>query len=154
MAWREDSDLEFKLIALGIPVKRLASAIVIHPARVAKWGISLKEQKKTLYNALLYSKYPDLYRKKIQPQPPVLYYLVIISFLALLTGIGLRAGTLIITGGVAWLSLIAYFAAKRLSGTDHSGRHILEMIFTSLLIPFCSLYWQWYGAIKYRVLFV
>ncbi|MGN6641354.1 MAG: glycosyltransferase, partial [Mucilaginibacter sp.] len=31
MAWREDSDLEFKLISEHIPVKRIESAIVVHP---------------------------------------------------------------------------------------------------------------------------
>jgi glycosyltransferase involved in cell wall biosynthesis len=60
MAWREDSDLEFKLLSQRIPVKKVESAIVVHPVREAKWGVSIKEQRKTLYNALLYKKYPRL----------------------------------------------------------------------------------------------
>ena len=69
MAWREDSDLEFRLLQQGIPIWRLQNALVIHPVRKASWGVSLKEQKKGMFNALLYKKYPGLYRKKIQPRP-------------------------------------------------------------------------------------
>ncbi|WP_205589899.1 glycosyltransferase family 2 protein [Mucilaginibacter celer] len=66
MAWREDSDLEFKLIFHNIDLKKVNQAMVVHPVRRARWGISLKEQKKTLFNALLYQKFPALYRAKIQ----------------------------------------------------------------------------------------
>jgi hypothetical protein len=46
MAWREDSDLHFKLILNNIPVIMLKDAVVVPPIRKAKWGISTKEEKK------------------------------------------------------------------------------------------------------------
>jgi len=154
MAWREDSDLEFKLISHNIPVQRIEEAVVVHPVREARWGISLKEQKKTLFNALLYQKFPDLYRDKIQAQPPVLYYLIIFCFIILIAGLLWDNLLLVSAGGMGWLLLTAYFITNRLYHTSRSGRHISEMIFTSMLIPFYSIYWQWYGAFKYRVLFI
>jgi glycosyltransferase involved in cell wall biosynthesis len=154
MAWREDSDLEFKLISNGIAVNRIPTAIVVHPIREAKWGVSIKEQKKTLFNALLYRKYPDLYRNKIQAQPPYLYYLIISGFLAFVLGLVFSLVSLSLAGCLIWLSLTAYFIIKRLYRTSLSAKHILEMIYTSFLIPFCSIYWQWYGAVKYRTLLI
>jgi glycosyltransferase involved in cell wall biosynthesis len=154
MAWREDSDLEFKLLAHHIPVTRIDSAIVIHPVRKATWGISVKEQKKTLYNALLYRNFPAFYRTRIQAQPPVLYYLIIMCFLLFMVGLISNTPQFILTGGVGWLLFTIYFIMKRLQHTSLSLRHVSEMIFTSILIPFCSVYWQWYGAFKYRVLFI
>jgi glycosyltransferase involved in cell wall biosynthesis len=154
MAWREDSDLEFKLILNAIPIVRIASAIVVHPVREAQWGVSVKEQKKTLFNALLYRKYPELYRRKIQAQPPYLYYFIISGFLAFIIGGVLNFPSLAAAGGWVWLVLTIYFILKRLYRTSLSGKHIAEMIFTSFLIPFYSIYWQWYGAVKYRILLI
>lgn len=154
MAWREDSDLHFKLISQQIPVVFLPEAIVIHPVRKTVWGISIKEQKKTLFNALLYQKYPGLYRSRIQPVPPLLYYAILFTFLLFMSGGLLNSTPLWQSGLLLWLGLTLYFTVSRLRGTRLTGSHIAEMALTSVMIPFLSLYWHWYGAIKYRVFFV
>jgi glycosyltransferase involved in cell wall biosynthesis len=154
IAWREDSDLEFKLINAGIPITKVNDAIVTHPVRHADWGISLKEQRKTMYNALLYKKYPSLYRQKIQPSPPVYYYAIISSFIIMLAGLMAKNNLLSKGGLILWLGLSLLFAYRRLKFTNRHINHLLEMVVTSLLIPFLSVYWQFYGAIKYRVLFI
>jgi glycosyltransferase involved in cell wall biosynthesis len=154
MAWREDSDLEFKLIREHIPVKHINTAMVLHPVRAARWGISIIEQKKTLFNALLYKKFPDLYRQKIQPTPPLLYYTIILAFITMVIGLIANDYPTKMTGFIVWLSLTIYFIVKRLYSTRLTPAHIAEMVVTSLVIPFLSVYWQWYGAIKYRVLFI
>jgi hypothetical protein len=62
---------------------------------------------------------------------------------------------LLFTSGLAlWLSLSLWFAYRRLKFTSREPRHLMEMLATSLLIPFLSIYWQFYGAFKYRVLFI
>lgn len=153
MAWREDSELEFKLIGANIPVVRVHNAIVIHPVRQADWGVSLKEQKKTMYNALLYKKYPTLYRRKIQPTPP-LYYVVITCFILMLAGLVTKMNLLFTGGMLLWFGMSIWFSWRRLRFTSREPGHLLEMLTTSLLIPFLSVYWQFYGAFKYRVLFI
>jgi len=154
MAWREDSDLEFKLIRENVPVKHLETAIVVHPVRKAKWGVSIREQKKTLYNALLYKKYPELYRSKIQSMPPLLYYAIIAAFMVMLAGLILHNRLIGISGFYIWIFLTFNFIVKRLYTTRLSVPHIAEMIVTSFIIPFLSIYWQWYGAFKYKVFFL
>lgn len=79
-AWREDSDLQFKLLRYQVPIRHLPNATVIHPIRPAHWGVSLKEQRKSLFNALLYKKHTKLYKRKIQSGPPWHYYLMVASF--------------------------------------------------------------------------
>ncbi|WP_457126331.1 glycosyltransferase [Mucilaginibacter sp. HD30] len=154
MAWREDSDLEFKLLLERIPIKREEAVIVTHPVRKTDWGISIKEQKKTLYNALLYKKYPQLYRQKIQPVPPVLYYAIILAFFIMLAGVLVHSSNVTAFGFAIWAGLYIHFIIKRLYGKSLSPKHIIEMVATSLVIPFLSVYWQWYGAVKYKVLFI
>ena len=154
MAWREDSDLHFKLISQDIPVTYLSSATVVHPVRDPQWGISVKEQKKTLFNALLYQKYPKLYRDRIQPLPPVLYYFIIAAFAVMLTGLFGGDIRLFKTGATGWVLLTLYFTFQRLRQTSRGISHVVEMACTSFVIPFLSVYWQWYGAFRYRVFFI
>ncbi|RVT97294.1 glycosyltransferase [Mucilaginibacter limnophilus] len=154
MAWREDSDLEFKLISKHIPIKKIESAVVTHPVRNSRWGVSIKEQKKTMFDALLYKKYPDMFRHKIRAKSPVLYYAIILAFLVMLVGLFTQHQQVFFVGFAAWAGLTTYFIYKRLSNTSLSPAHVSEMVITSLFIPFLSVYWQWYGAVKYRVLFV
>jgi GT2 family glycosyltransferase len=152
MAWREDSDLQFNFMMHKIPIVKVNEAIVIHPVRKAPWGFSMKEQKKGLYNALLYKKYPALYRKKIQPGPAWSYYILIICFCISIFGLVINSSSIAIIAGSIWLLLTANFIIKRLSRSSHSISHVMEMIVTSFFIPFLSVYWQLYGAFKYRVL--
>lgn len=153
-AWREDSDFHFRVILEGIPLKKVDSAIVVHPVRPARWGVSMREQRKGMYNALLYKKFPGLYQTRIGSKAPWNYYAMICSFLA--GSAGLVAGNpfLIVAGFGCWLLLIAGFTARRLRNTSRSAQHISEMLVTSAIIPFLSVYWQLYGAWKYRVLFI
>jgi len=152
MAWREDSELQFKMIMNGIPVIRIEQACVQHPVRSAPWGISLREQKKGQYNALLYKKYPELFRNKIQKHPVWHYYIAILLFMTVCIAVVFNASLLAQLAFAGWILSIAIFSWKRLRITRKSMSHVAEMIVTSAFIPFASIYWQWYGAIKYRVL--
>ncbi|MDB5006850.1 MAG: glycosyl transferase family 2 [Mucilaginibacter sp.] len=154
MAWREDSDLEFKLIKEGISIRKVNQAVVVHPIRETQWGISIKDQKKTMFNALLYKKYPELYRQKIQPSPPIHYYVIIVAFLIMLTGLIVKTPEMYIGGFMLWMSFSLLFIFRRVRSTTLAMSHLFEMAITSLCIPFISIYWQFYGAIKYRVLFL
>ncbi|HYE55217.1 MAG TPA: glycosyltransferase [Chitinophagaceae bacterium] len=153
MAWREDSDLEFKLLRAAIPIYHLERAIITHPVRQAPWGVSIKEQKKSMFNALLYKKYPRLYREKIQPRPATHYYIILCSFMLMLLAWIYQSNTMLMISAAAYIILTGSFIAKRLARTSRSFRHVTEMIFTSIVIPFASVYWTLYGAWKYRVLF-
>ena len=152
MAWREDSDLEFKLMLASIPIFRNDDAVVVHPVREAAWGVSLKEQRKGVYDVLLFKKYPGLYRQKIQRFPIWNYYLIV-----LLSLLGLAAALSGYTAASKWiisgmLLLMVGFALKRLQKTSRSGKHVAEMLITSALIPFLSVYYRFCGVIRYRKL--
>jgi glycosyltransferase involved in cell wall biosynthesis len=154
MAWREDSDLEFRLRMHNVPVVRLDEALIIHPVRAAPWGISIKEQKKGMFNALLYKKFPQLYRRYIQPSPAWNYYLMVLCFFILTASLSAAWYWPAMAAFIIWISLLLTFMVKRLSGTSRAPGHVVEMIVTSAIIPFVSVYWQLYGAWKYRVLFL
>lgn len=151
MAWREDSDLQFKFILHHVPIVKVPEAVVTHPVRKAPWGVSIKEERKGMFNALLYKKYPRLYKEKIEPAPPWHYYAISVFLVLLLTGIITEKPALRTVGLTGWLSLTLWFAGKRLRSTSHSWNHVSEMIFTSAVIPVLSLFWKAYGSFKFKV---
>lgn len=154
MAWREDSDLLFTLLERGARVVPAPEAVVVHPVRPAAWGVSLRQQRKSLFNALLYKKHPALYRLRIQAAPPWRYYRII-GLLVVALGAGLtgqrRPAAL---AGAAWAVMTARFCMHRLAGTSHALRHVAEMAVTSALIPPWAILWRLRGALKYRVFFL
>lgn len=152
-AWREDSDLHFRLCQLG-EVARSERATVLHPVRPERWGVCLRQQRNTFFDALLYKKHPRLYRERIRRVPPWNYYLVVALVLAApaLWWAG-EGGAALASLGMAAL-LILQLTWKRLKNTSRAPSHVVEMLVTSMLIPFLSVYWRLRGAWSFRVLFL
>ncbi len=153
-AWREDSDLQYRLQAEVGPVGHCSRALVLHPVRPEAWGVSLRQQKNVFYDALLYAKHPRLYRERVRPVPPWDYYLIV--------ALAIAALVLAFAGQPPWAAgsaaaavlLVLRFAARRLRGSARTPAHLLEMLGTSALIPFLSVFWRLRGAWHFRVLFL
>lgn len=154
MAWREDSDLEFKLLNAGLEIPHVEEAVVSHPVRKAAWGISLKDQKKSMFNALLFKKYPLLYKQRINKRPVLLYYGIVLLLLICVTAIIAKLKIVALGAFLGWFLLVNYFTVKRLKGASLAFGHVMEMVITSILIPFLSVFWTLYGAYKYKVFFL
>jgi GT2 family glycosyltransferase len=145
MPWREDSDLHFRLLEGGYRIGRAPAAVVVHPVRPAPWGVSVRQQKKVVFDALLFRKHPRLYRERIRAAPRWDYYAIVLCLL------------LVPVSWIAfafWAGLTARFIAHRLHGTSKAPSHIAEMVVTSILIPPLSVFWRVVGALRYRVAFV
>ncbi len=152
-AWREDSDLQFRLEEIG-PVGRIETARVRHPVRPEAWGVSLRQQKNVYYDALLYRKHPHRYRATVRPVPPWDYYLIVTLAGAAASLALLQRPVAAAAAATGAVLLVGAFAARRLKGTAHSATHLVEMAATSTLIPFLSVYWRLRGAWRFRTWFV
>lgn len=152
-AWREDSDLQFNLMQHGMTVADAPQAIVLHPIRPAPWGVSLRMQSKVFFDALLYRKYPGLYRQRIRPMPPWNYYVsltaIVIAVVAAVAGKPQAS----LVAALVWLALTIDFCVRRLRGAAHSLSHIAEMVLTSIAIPPLALYWRVRGSLHFKVMF-
>jgi GT2 family glycosyltransferase len=154
LAWREDSDLQFAILERGGRIIRADDALVTHPLRRAPWGISIRQQRRSLYNALLYKKHPALYRVRIQAAPPWLYYAGTAAVAAACAA-GLRRRPRTAAGCLAvWAAAWGMFCARRLRGTTRTPRHVAEMLLTSAVIPPCSIFWRLAGTVRFRVPFL
>jgi glycosyltransferase involved in cell wall biosynthesis len=153
-AWREDSDLIFTLQEHDARCIAAPDAVVIHPVRSAQWGVSIHQQRKSMFNALLYKKHPVLYRQKVQAAPPWHYYAIVCALLAVLTGAISESWLLACIALGIWIYLTGRFCIQRLQHTSHTASHIFEMIVTSVVIPLLAIFWRLRGAIKFRVFFL
>ncbi|HWE39408.1 MAG TPA: glycosyltransferase [Isosphaeraceae bacterium] len=153
-AWREDSDLHFALLAAGHSIVAAPLAVVVHPVRPARWGVSLRQQWKSSFDALLFKKHPDLYRRRIRANPPWDYYAIVLFAAA---AVGFACARLVwpaAVAGASWAALTGRFCARRLRGNSRATGHVAEMVLTSALIPFLSVFWRLYGAARFRVPFL
>ncbi len=154
LAYREDSDLQFKLLSQNIPIRYVDDALVVHPVRQSPWGISIKEQKKSCYDALLFRKFPVLYRNKIHVKSIWNYYVINLLWILLFVSLAFEIKPLFVVSGAGLLFLLSRLIGHRLKNSRKSIKHIAEMIWTSIFIPTLSVYWRIYGAIKFRVLYI
>ena len=153
VAWREDSDLQFRLLDAGYRITCEPAALVVHPVRPAPWGISLRQQRKSQYNALLYKKHGHRYREHIQRRPPIGYYLTIGT---LMGSIGMFRRNRALAAGsiIAWVLLTMRLTLHRLAGAAITASHIAEMSVTSAVIPLLSVFWRLKGAARFKVIFL
>jgi hypothetical protein len=115
--------------------------------------VSVKQQRKAVFDALLYRKHPRLFTRLVRPARPTLYYPIVIALVVAVIGVGARVPSLALGGWTAWTALTGLFVARRLRGTSCSPRHVAEMVVTSAVIPPLSLFWRLRGAVRHRVLF-
>ncbi|MDR5835524.1 glycosyltransferase family A protein [Caballeronia sp. LZ034LL] len=153
-AWREDSDLQFALMQAGLTIARAEDAIVLHPVRPARWGVCISQQKKSQFDALLFKKYPDLFRARIRRGPPLLYYAMLAALATALLSFIAGAPRVAVTALLVWAALTLWFGAQRLKRTAHTPAHVAEMLWTSAIIPTLSIYWRIRGALRFKVLFL
>jgi GT2 family glycosyltransferase len=146
MAWREDSDLHFRLLQCGARLVHAPRAVVVHPVRPASWGVSVKQQRKVMYDALLFKKHRRLYRERIRASARWDYYLIVASLLAAACGF--------MPALLLWALLSTRFCVQRLKGASKRPGHVLEMLATSMLIPPLAVFWRFAGALRYRVAFL
>ena len=154
VAWREDSDLQFRLMEKQVPIVHVQEAEVCHPVRPASWGSSLRDQQKSMFNALLFKKHPGFYRKRIAESPVWNYYVIFFSTIAAVAAAILNAPDALVAALFCWLLAVVSFLVRRLKGTDPSVSHRFEMVVTSVLIPYLSIYWTIRGALRYKVFFL
>ncbi len=149
LAWREDSDLHFQLLSHRKTVTRSELATVVHPVRRAAWGVSLRQEHKHRFDALLQRKFPALARERLTPYPHW-YYLHAAALISMLLGAIGGALSFAWFSGIVWLALTLVFACRRLADNSLRPSHILEMLVTSAVLPEVSLFWHWYGIWEFR----
>jgi hypothetical protein len=155
-AWREDSELQFKLLRLGIAITPCPEALIVHPLRPAPWYASLRDERKNRYDALLYRKHPDLFRQRIPTYSSLIrrYYLTVSSVMVSCMAVIAGQWTMVTAGLGCWFLLTMVLMAERSARQPFSLQALGQAIVVSVATPFLSVYWRLYGAVKYRALYL
>lgn len=153
-AWREDSDLYFRLLDAGCAVVYDPTVIVDHPVRAARWGEALRAERKHRYDALLKKLHPRRFDEHIGREAPAEYYAGVAAAAVAMVGVATRSRTIATLGAVAWAFATGRIIRRRLTGTSRRPSHVAEVVATSAAIPFLSLYWRARGAVEFRTAFL
>jgi glycosyltransferase involved in cell wall biosynthesis len=145
----EDSDLIFSVLEAKGKVVASPSAVVIRPARPVRWGGKLRQQRKFLFDALLYKKHASLYRDFARRTSHWDHYAIVLA-LAVAAAAWTTDSIAVTTFALAvWLAGTAGLCRQRLRETSHRPGDILELIATSILIPPLVVFWRLVGAIRF-----
>lgn len=153
-AYREDSDLEFRLLDAGARIVRSDAAVVIHPPRGERPFASVGQQRNQLYDALLFRKHPHRFRATIRKRPPMAYYAITLGQIGGPLALLLGRPRLALLATVLWTTLVGRFFAQRAAGRSRRPGHLAELALTSALIPPVAVYWRLRGAWTFRVRFL
>lgn len=153
IAWREDSDLHFKIIKARIPIRACPDAVIVHPIRSAPWYAPLRDERKNRYDALLFKEHPALFRERIPAYTwlVIRYYVSVASLLAGLVGLLITNSQVVDFGFSLWLLLTLLLINERLANQPINVTTVKAALLTSMATPFLSVYWRLYGAFSYRV---
>ena len=110
--------------------------------RPAPWGVSVSQQRKVMFDALLFKKHPRLYRERIRAAPRWDYYVAVAALVLGLVNPWFWA---------LWGALTLRFFIHRIRRTAKTGRHVLEMLLTSIAIPPVAVFWRIVGMLKFKV---
>jgi glycosyltransferase involved in cell wall biosynthesis len=153
-AYREDSDLEFRLLDAGARVARADQAMVVHPPRPERPFASLRQQRNQFYDALLYRKHPRRFRATIRRYPPMPYYAITLAQAGSVAAAVLGRPRVAVLATALWSTLAARFFVHRARGRSQMPEHLAELALTSVLIPPLAVYWRLRGAWAFRVPFL
>ncbi len=150
LAWREDADIYFRMLQADVAIRHVPDAVVEHPIRPARWGVSLSQQRKIQFDALLFKKHRALYRQKIRASARWDYYAIVACLVLMLATPVLGLGGIALAAALCWAALTARFCVQRLRGTVMNTSHVAEMVVTSMLIPPLAVFWRLVGALRFR----
>jgi GT2 family glycosyltransferase len=151
-AWREDSDLYFTLLERRVKMRFIPEAVVSHPARTSGFGVSVGMQKNNVFEALLYKKHPELYKKYVNFPVLKKFYAIDLLMVVMFISVLAHWKYVGITAFALWAFLTFLFVLERLRHSSKDSKHILEMIITSILIPPLAVYWRLVGVFKFKLL--
>lgn len=152
-AYREDSDLQFRLARHGKTMVRDERVLVIHPVRPADRFISLKLQRNQYYDALLYREHPAAFRASIRRRPPWRHYAIALAQIVSVAALLGQARRIAALATAVWLLLSGKFFLERMRPIRKSPGEILDMLVTSVTIPPVAVFWRCRGALAFRVWF-
>jgi len=148
----EDFDLFFSVLEAKGKVVSSPSAVVIRLVRPARWGMRLGEQRKFLFDALLYKKHASLYRSFVHHASTRDYYTLVLALMIAATAWTMDSIGVTAVASVVWFAGTVSLCRRRLRKTEHGPADILEVVATSILIPPLAVFWRLVGAIRFGAL--
>lgn len=150
-SWGEEADLYFRLSDQPARIQHHPRLIGTHLEPPASCGALLARQQRHVWDALLYKKHPQLYRRKISALPYRDFYLI--TAMLLLAAFGILSGAPALAGvaALAWTGLTFRFWRRQRHVPASRSTGFLSGVFNAILGPPAGVWWHLVGMLRFRI---
>jgi glycosyltransferase involved in cell wall biosynthesis len=148
-SWGDQNALHFKMLNTNIPIVNVSRAATFNVVRDVNWGTNMRQSKQHIYQSkLLGSKSKD----SNEGMPWGNYIIMSLLFTFAIAGWFLDLSALALIALTTWFLMVILLTIKRMENIVPSFTNVVEIMATSMFLPFLSIYWSVQGSYKYRIL--
>lgn len=149
-SWGEEADLYFRLCDQRARILHHPRLIVSHFEPQAGCAALLDGQRRYMWEALLYKKHPQLYRRKM-PSPPYRDFYLITAML-MLALLSVASGAMVLAGSTAllWIALTFRFWRRQQRVGTSAANGLASRLFNAILGPPAGVWWHLAGLLRFR----
>ncbi|MDH7461328.1 glycosyltransferase family 2 protein [Chitinophagaceae bacterium 26-R-25] len=144
-SWGDLNALHFKMLTSNIPFVQVDGAASFNAVRDVNWGINIRQSKQHIYKSKLFS-------SSSESVPWGNYTIMTLLFVFTLVGWILDLNPLALIALATWFLMVILLTIKRMENIIPSFTNTVEMMATSMFLPFLSIYWSLRGTYKVRIL--
>jgi glycosyltransferase involved in cell wall biosynthesis len=144
-SWGDQNALHFKMLTTNVPFLEVAAAASFNVVRDVNWGLNIMQSKQDIYKS-------KLFKSSTENVPWVNY--AVMTLLSIFTFVGwmLDLNPFALIALTTWFLMVILLTIKRMENVIPSFTNIVEMMATSMFLPFLSIYWSFRGTHKIRML--
>ncbi|MBV4356101.1 glycosyltransferase [Pinibacter aurantiacus] len=146
-SWGDQNALHFKMLTTNVPFIHVDGASSFNAVRDVNWGISILQSKQHIYKSKLFSN-----SSSSESIPWANYFIMTILFVFTFVGWAWDLNPFALIALATWFLMVILLTIKRMENIIPSFTNIVEMMATSMFLPFLSIYWSLRGTYKARIL--
>lgn len=144
-SWGDQNALHFKMLTSNVPFLQVNAAASFTAVRDVNWGINIGQSKQHIYKS-------KLFRSSSENVPWANYTIMTLLFLFTFVGWIWNLNPFALIALATWFLMVILLTIKRMENIIPSFTNIVEMMATSMVLPFLSIYWSFRGSYKFRIL--
>lgn len=144
-SWGDQNALHFKMLTSNVPFVQVDAATSFNVTRDVNWGINIKQSKQHIYKS-------KLFRSSSENVPWANYTIMTLLFLFAFAGWIWDLNPFALIALTTWFLMVILLTIKRMENIIPSFTNIVEMMATSMFLPFLSIYWSFRSTYKFRIL--
>ncbi|MDI3319056.1 glycosyltransferase [Pinibacter soli] len=144
-SWGDQNALHFKMLTSNVPFIQVEGATSFNAVRDVNWGINIWQSRQHVYKS-------KLFRSSSESIPWINYTIMTLLFAFTFVAWFWDLNPFALIALATWFLMVILLTIKRMENIIPSFTNIVEMMATSMFLPFLSIYWSLSSTFKLRIL--